>query len=251
MISVNIPENAGFGNCLFVIAAAYGHAKKIGTQWAITEKSWGVFAPYEPYLKCLFNTTELSLKKYQEKGFHYEPIEGNNIELVNSYFQSYKYYEHCLNEIRELFSPTDELKRLITKFEGDTCAISVRRGDYLQLSHYHYNLQLDYYKQAMEIMGKKNFIVFSNDIEWCKNQDLFKDCEFFQDGDGTRTWEDLKDFYTMSGCRNFILSNSTFCYWAQEINSNKEKVIAPKNWFAGKKELKNTKDLYTKEMIVI
>lgn len=240
----------GMCNRFFIMAAAYGHTKKVKARWAIKSYLANEF-PALQYLNGTFISTDDNFTKYQEKSFRYSPIEGNYIELHNSYFQSYKYYDHCIDEIRELFSPCEELKKLITKWKGDTCAIHVRRGDYLNLSQYHFNLGLDYYEQAMEIMGKKKYIVFSNDIAWCKEQSLFKGCIFYQGGDGSRTWEDLKDFYSMSGCNNFILSNSTFPYWASELNQNKEKVIAPKNWFGERKRHLITSDLYREEMIVI
>lgn len=245
MIVANL--QGGFANRLFIMAAAHGHAKKIGTNWAIRNYSANDFLALQ-YLNGSFVSTNLEFPKYQEKGFHYTPIEGDNIELWG-YFQSEKYFSHCKDEITEMFQPIDELEKLIPKFKGDTCAIHVRRGDYLSLSDYHFNLQLDYYEAAMKLMGKKMFIVFSDDIEWCKNQPLFKGCKFYQGGDGTRTWEDLKDFYAMASCKNHIIANSTFSWWASWL-SGSENIIAPKNWF-GVKSKHDTKDLYTENMTVI
>ena len=66
---------------------------------------------------------------------------------------------------------------------------------------------------------------------------------------------DREDFYTikveyndsgyvdmclMSMCTDFIISNSTFSWWAAWLG-NKGKVIAPKNWFPDDKD---TSDLY-------
>lgn len=250
MIAANIL--GGLCNQMFVIAAAFGHAKKINTNWAITKKSWNLFEPYQPYFKYQFNITELNLKPFREKWFHYNPIIGNNIELTNSYFQSFKYFEHCQNEVKKLFEPTDELKNQLPDVKKDTCSIHIRRGDYLKFADYHYNLKLDYYEKAMDLIKNKKFIIFSDDIKWCKKQSLFQNCEFYEGGDGSRSCDDLKDFFTMSFCENQIIANSTFSLWASYLNDNFNKiVIAPKNWFAEKNYNKNTKDLYTSEMIVI
>jgi hypothetical protein len=61
----------------------------------------------------------------------------------------------------------------------------------------------------------------------------------------------FEDMYIMSNCKNNILANSSFAWWAAYINSN-NKVIAPSNWlgqaYQGRWRLE---DLIPKEWIVI
>lgn len=44
-------------------------------------------------------------------------------------------------------------------------------------------------------------------------------------------FKDYEEFTIMKHCRNNIIANSTFSYWAAYLNSNFNKlVICPKNW---------------------
>ena len=52
----------------------------------------------------------------------------------------------------------------------ETCSLHVRRGDYLPKSNFHPIQTIDYYKEAISIIGEdKLFLIFSDDIDWCVN----------------------------------------------------------------------------------
>ena len=89
---------------------------------------------------------------------------------------------------------------------------------------------IDYYKRAIEIIKEKvenpTFYVFSDDKDWViENFDL-DDAVYV-----TECRYDYIEQNIMSNCKHFILSNSTFSWWAQYLSDNKEKiVVAPEKW---------------------
>jgi hypothetical protein len=73
------------------------------------------------------------------------------------------------------------------------------------------------------------FLVFSNDIEWCKKnftKDMgFENIEF---ADNNANYIDLE---LMSKCDHNIIANSTFSWWGAYLNKNPNKIIiTPKQW---------------------
>lgn len=138
------------------------------------------------------------------------------------YLQDPKYFEKYANEIKALYGDvTWHGTPLI-----DKVSLHVRRGDYVGNSFYIDLMETDYYQRAMAEFPGRKFLVFSDDIEWCKKQDIFKDCEF---SEGRKPLEDLN---LMMTCDGHIIANSTFSWWGAYLG--KGKVVAPSadNWYA-------------------
>ena len=99
-------------------------------------------------------------------------------------------------------------------------------------------LPLDYYRNAIHYfvdLGYKNFLVFSDDIEWCKLtlNDYFYEGIRFEYSEGNN---ELQDLALMSSCEHNIVANSTFSYCASWFNQNNDKkIITPDfdNMFGG------------------
>ncbi len=108
----------------------------------------------------------------------------------------------------------------------DFVSIHVRRGDYLTYSHVFVELLMDYYNRAMDYFGRdKTFMIFSDDIGWCKHH--FKEGNFVFDAGSP----EILSFREMSMCEHHILANSSFSWWAAWLNPNPDKVIlAPSKW---------------------
>ena len=150
-----------------------------------------------------------------------------------------------------LFSPNETEKIAMNNHYGhlfakETVSIHIRRGDYENLSDYHVNLPESYYLDAMTCFSTDvRFIVFSDDIEWCKQKINLPntDVQFII---GESDWMDL---YLMSWCNHNIIANSTFSWWGAFLNTNKnKKVVIPDQWFGPSQPSNvNTKDLFPEE----
>ena len=98
-----------------------------------------------------------------------------NIDLLG-YFQTEKYFEEYSDLIKKNFEFRDEIKsqaelwrRSMPITESDkTVSIHVRRGDYLQLSDTHPPCEVEYYDSAMKRFEGYTPLIFSDDIEWCR-----------------------------------------------------------------------------------
>jgi hypothetical protein len=250
----------GLGNYMFQIAAAY--AISLRDQKKFICETYDVQSPQKPlhhYKTNLFSKIEFTEENiphtpFGEQKFSYTeiPTIKENLRLYG-YFQSEKYFQKYRSEILDLFDTDEETKDKINQkyssvLNKNPTSLHVRRGDYVWLSDYHYNQGVDYYKSATDIIGKeKIYLIFSDDIQWCKeNLDFIENKIFITDN------TDYEDLYLMSLCENNIIANSSFSWWGAWLNKNEnKKVISPKNWFGKSNSHLDTKDLYCDKWYVI
>lgn len=152
---------------------------------------------------------------------------------LDGYWQTEKYFKPFDSQIREDF----EIKNFSNEYRDyETTSLHVRRTDYLASNGYHPILPIEYYENAIESLGKYEFLlIFSDDIKWCKSNLKFENMIFIENNN------EIKDLKLMSECKNNIIANSTFSWWSAWLNSNKEKkIIAPKKWFGEKSGLNSS-----------
>ena len=91
---------------------------------------------------------------------------------------------------------------------------------------------LEYYNKAMDIIGGGNFIVVSDDIDWCMKNIKGENIHY------SPFTDELDDLLLISSCKNKIIANSSFSWWSSYLSNNKGAIIAPKTWFgvSGPKE---------------
>jgi hypothetical protein len=202
------------------------------------------------YSKLLNKKIESS-NVFNENGFDYREIEyKENLKIVG-YFQSEKYFSDYKKEINELFQPNEDIKTYILQKYGNildknTCSIHIRHGDYLMFPNHHPPCSINYYNKAMEYFDNTLFLIFSDDINWCKT--IFKGDNFIF----IENELDYIDLYIMSMCKNNIMANSSFSWWGSWLNNNEnKKIIVPSKWFGIAYSNMKTDDLYTNKMIKI
>lgn len=232
MITFNDLGTQGqLGNQLFQISAVVALAIRNNDEY--------LFPPWE--YENDFNlhncfSSDIKFKHiYKELCFEYKPIPYQPYLNLSGFWQSYKYFEDCKDKTLELLTPVYHFER-----ELGLCSIHVRRGDYLKFSDCHPQQPMSYYERAMDISGCNKFLVFSDDIEWCKDNFIGNMFDF------SEYMRPPVDMAMMAKkCEHNIITNSSFSWWAAYLNqSPNKKVIAPKNWFGPKLNKTHTiKDL--------
>ena len=152
--------------------------------------------------------------------------------------------------IRDLFSPDDKtIKYFYEKYpqikENETLSIHVRLGDYKNFPNIHPTISTSYINESLKHLPKPNHIfIFSDDKNWVYNNLKFDSFTVVNE-------EDYIEMWLMSLCKNNILSNSSFSWWASFLNKNLEKiVISPSIWF-GDSGPKFYDDIFEKNWIKI
>lgn len=188
-------------------------------------------------------------KKILEKNY-------KNIYL-DGYWQNEKYFKDTENIIRQEFTLKNKLDikldKLIEKIKNSSSiSIHIRRGDYVhnkKTNSIHGICSLDYYQKTIKYIDEKIknpvFFIFSDDIEWSKNNLKTKFPTIFVEGN-----KDNEDLILMSMCKHNIIANSSFSWWGAWLNNNSNKiVIAPQKWFNDSN--KNTENLIPNTWIQI
>jgi hypothetical protein len=126
-------------------------------------------------------------------------------------------------------------------------SLHIRRTDYISNPN-HSSLGLEYYEKALRTFDKRaTIVVFSDDPDWCNEQELFASDRFLVAEENSA----YVDMCLMTFCKGHIIANSSFSWWGAWL-SDSEQVIAPSGWFAGSNnEQMDTSDIVPKAWNVI
>ena len=274
------------GNQMFQHASTKGIARKLGLEYCIPPAdrldfqidNYGLFEAFEmsnvDHVQFLNNG---NAPVVQERHFHFDEelftLCPDHVTL-KGFFQTEKYFKHVEREIREDYTFKPEwigpCTEFMSQFEGqEVIFLHVRRGDpnladkrgfkwaYVNIQDQHPVQPLDYYENALKQFSEDYpVLVFSDSIDWCKEQEIFKSDRFMfsepEDKYDDGALVPYVDLCIMSLCSHAIIANSSLSWWGAWLQKNpNKKVIAPKMWFGPAYSQHNTKNLIPESWIVI
>ena len=249
----------GLGNQMFQISAAYSLSLKMNVDCLFDfDKSYVSTQGYNAnkYKDNIFKNitnTQLDYSKfkiYREPEFKYNELPlVDNLCLVGN-FQCEKYFKDRKDEVINLFNFEEKIHNSVKNFicenigDGSLTAIHIRRGDYINKPNFHPTCSLEYYNKAMEIINSDNYIIISDDLEWCKNNFIGR--KFFF----SPFTNEIEDLHLLMNCNNHIIANSSFSWWGAYLCEYDNKVVSPKIWF-GPEGPQDTEDIYLDNWIKI
>lgn len=279
---LNIGYNGRLGNQLFIYATLYALSQELGfdpvipAENTINTKQDGCldlyhnkWIPYKCYLYDYFKNLSIPLKPLKEItqfipnlfverdiNYHSELFDIKDGTDISGYFQSYKYFDGYKEELRREFTfkpeiqvKVDELWEKYNPSNLPSIAIHIRLGD--SLGH------ASVYKPTPEYISEgisqiyasyDNFIVdfpnlkilvFSDNIPYISDW-------FLEEENVTLVQEttDYQDLALMQKCDHFIMSPSTFSFWASYLGEkNNSNIIFPAQWWGNNREGKSIYDL--------
>ena len=228
------------GNNLFMIAHAYAEALNQNRQLIVPANQVGHMGDFE---HNIFRKLDLYVN-------HPNEVTSNEVTVYSGYFQSENYFEKYSEAVKSLFSPTKEfIDRIRTEipviFNTEVTVINVRKGDYLHYPNYHPTVSSEYIFKALELVPSKQYLIASDDIPWCKEHLNLPNAIYLEG------WEIHEQLWIMAMCHHFVISNSSFSWWAAYLSRHPGKiVITPETWF-GPEGPSQWNDIYCKRWTIL
>ena len=280
MIGYNkLGSNGRLGNQMFQYAALRGIAAKRGYDWCIPPDTYDHNDNYG-----LFETFEMTNVKESNIGFvSGDFIQENNHCFIpeffdecpdnvslDGYYQTEKYFTHIEKEIHDDFTFKKKYlipcQEYINSLSSPPIFLHIRQSDNIGREQYHPILSIEFFENALKQFAEDTLcFVFTDDMEWCKSQEFFKQERFlfneknerysYQNIDGTGKLQNTLlpqiDLCLMSLCSGGIIANSSFSWWGAWLQNNRGKIIAPnsKVWFGSAMTHLDTSDIVPKRWI--
>jgi hypothetical protein len=265
-ISYNrLGSNGRLGNQMFQYAALRGIATNRGFHWLIPrpdsygDSNYGLFDCFRMSSVTEENFGMLNAQSIATGQFHF--VEEffdtcpNNVNVKDIIRKDYVFKDEILTPCKEIVNELD-----------NPIFIHVRRGDYLVKPEAHPTCPILYYEKALQCFNKESpVLIFSDDIDWCKEQKLFESDRFMvseYNEKYSQTCDTLCgrqkslipyfDLCMMSLCTGGIIANSTMSWWgAWLIENPTQPIVAPNPWFGSLYDHYNMNDLLPEEWIEV
>ena len=240
--------HSGLGNQLFQLARAYGYAELCSGRAGV----WVRAAELNPhaaagtaaagnYHRTVF--AKLARIDVEPDYVSEEPEVATNVYLPGPacepqrrhvHFRGYYQHERYLPRDRAAFLAALQLPRAAPMHR--TAFIHVRRGD--TVGHHMTDVGLTesgYYEAAIALIRENHgsdvsFLVFSDDVEWCKASPLFAGPAFAFAVEP----DEVSALMSMAACMlGGVAANSTFSWWGAFLNESGNKtVVFPGSWYS-------------------
>ena len=192
---------------------------------------------------------EKSFEKSSKKGlyvhfntFHRFKIKPSKTitKYIYGNYENYDYFKDIIDELREDFEINEEMNSQNKKVHeelstNESVCVHIRRGDYLDPKWSYLNVcSFEYYQKGINEIERRHpnakFYIFSNtheDIEWIKTNYKFEQRVQYIDLNN----KDYEELELMKACNHFVISNSTFSWWAAVLSKREGKeVVIPDRW---------------------
>lgn len=265
----------GLCNCYFQMAAVEAIAHKnnmtVGYRYnLITEKRLHHLENHLPQLpKHLYNEEQVinfksiwenskNNKIYNNQHIEFNIKDNNLNTTIDGFFQTYYYVDYLKKYklFHNIFDFNSKIKSKIhSKWDylltSKICVgVHVRRSDYMTNNLFYHLWNSTYYDQALSMFNNienVQIVIFSDDIQWCKNNFNDKEIMFVENQ------TDIEDLCLLSCMNKIIISNSTFSWWGAYL-SNADEIISPdptKYWYTTFEKGNNITTLIPKHWILI
>ena len=150
--------------------------------------------------------------------------------IPDFYLQDPKYFKNCEEEIKQLFGQgigyLSQVRVHVRRSKNPYIPSEPKYNE----NPFHFNIcDTDYYERAMAMFPNEKFLVFSDDPEYCKERFKGDNFQIMERGD------DITDFNMLASCKDLIIANSSFSWWAAYLCPNETKrIICPKEWYSDK-----------------
>lgn len=196
----------------------------------------------ENFINKIYRRLGLRRTFYCEKDAGYDSLVLSKDQVyLNGYWQSEAYFinirDNLLDNIK-LILPEKLIDRELYQIICSTqsVCVTVRCGAFLknkEVSKSFLVCDVDYFERCIKAIRQEMkdvaIVVFSDDVEWTKQNMNLGNQVYYENGAGSLS-EKLR---LMSACKHFVLSNSSFSWWAQYLSQNDDKIVyAPEKWYA-------------------
>ena len=196
MIGMNKLGTKGrLGNQMFQYASLVGIAKNLGYDHCIPDHSDATWfhkhvgdniVTVNHHLQHLFELNHLNGRFGLVDGYDVDVHQHEFCEelfnecpdnaSLHGHFESYKYFENAEEEVKKDFTFKESYLETAEAFHkkhntDNPVCLNIRRGkDFIRVQDYHAICTEEYYKGCIDDLGKdRQYIVISDDIEWCKS----------------------------------------------------------------------------------